>query len=327
MKRFLSRLFIFFLPFLVVTVFFEIYLRSVNTIYKEKLSGLHKNEKKAEMLLFGNSHANYDIDPNQLDAKAYNMAMVNQSWFYDYAIFNKEINKLPNLKYVVLSLDYHTLYFSSQGLRDNWIYYDYGIDNNIDWATKASRFWFGYTPKIAFAMLKSDINKRFVSFRKHKKTVNYHVENGVDILDTMSNGWIPYKAGKVKKIKEKSAKKRAAIFNSKINNLGERQRNIKLLKSFLKELKERNIIPIIVTLPCHELYIKNINNAVREKDSKEVASIVNQYGGAYFDYLHFVKDDSMYYDCDHMNRKGAAYFTKQLNHDIITKFPQHAAKN
>jgi hypothetical protein len=327
MKRFLRRLFIFFLPFLVVTVFFEIYLRSVNTIYKEKLSGLHKNEKNVELLIFGNSHANYDIDPSQFNAKAYNMAMVNQSLFYDHAIFEKEINKLPNLKYVVLSLDYHTLYFSSQGLRDNWIYYDYGIDNNIETASKVSLFWFGYTPKISFAMLKSDIKKHIVSFRKHKKTVNYHVENGVDILDTMSNGWIPYKAGKHKKITAKSAKKIAAIFNSKINNLGERQRNIKLLKSFLEELKKRNITPIIVTLPCHELYIKSIDNTLREKDSTEVASIVNQYGGAYFDYLHFVKDENMYYDCDHMNRKGAAYFTRRLNHDIISKFPQHAAKN
>jgi hypothetical protein len=89
MKKFLIKIFIFLSPFIIVTLFFEVYLRVVNTHYKEKINGLYKNKAKVEVLILGNSHANYGVDPTQIRMESYNMAMVNQPLLHDYKILEK----------------------------------------------------------------------------------------------------------------------------------------------------------------------------------------------------------------------------------------------
>ena len=63
-------------------MFFELYLRNLNTIYKQKLNGLEENYNNIEMLVLGNSHANNDIDPRQFDMETYNMSGLNQSLYF-----------------------------------------------------------------------------------------------------------------------------------------------------------------------------------------------------------------------------------------------------
>ncbi len=316
MKKFFFKLIIFCLPFILVTLFFEVYLRVINTHYKEKLNGLHDN-KDIELLIIGNSHTNYDLNPEKFRVSTYNMAMVNQPLFYDFEILKKEIPKLKKLKYVVLSIDYHSLYFSSQGLRDNWTYYDYGIDNNIGLINKMSRFWNGYTPKISLSMFKSDLYRRYYEYKHHKKTLNFYVEDDIDITDSLKNGWIPYDGVNLNRLKPAKVLEKANSFTELTSKLYERRKNIKLINTIIIFLKEHNIQPTFVSLPCQSQFVKDINGELRNKDNNDLKKIFKKYNVKYFDYFSSITDDSMFYDSDHLNKKGANYISTVFNKDLF----------
>jgi hypothetical protein len=56
------------------------------------------------------------------------MAQVTQSLYFDKRIAIKYIDDIPNLKYAIIGLDFHSFYFSSQTkMRDLMSYYGYGI--------------------------------------------------------------------------------------------------------------------------------------------------------------------------------------------------------
>ncbi len=317
MKKFANKLLLFLLPFIMVTLFFEIYLRVVNTNYKEKINGLHANQSKVELLILGNSHANYGLNPDKFSVNAYNMAMVNQPLFYDFQILKKEIKNLKNLKYVVLSLDYHSLYFSSQGLRDNWTYYDYQIDNNISLINKISRFWYGYTPKISLSMLKSDLYRRYYSYKHHKKTLNFYVEKDIDITDTVKKGWLPYSKVNYKRLKPKSVLKKVQSFTQLTSKIKERSKNIELIKEIIAFNNSHNIKTIFVSLPCQKQFVKAIDTKVRNKDIFELNTIFKKSNVKYFDYFNYINDTSMFYDSDHLNKKGANYIATVFNKDLF----------
>jgi hypothetical protein len=316
MKNLLVKLFIFLSPMIAVTFFFEIYLRTVNTNYKEKLIGLNKNKDKVEMLILGNSHANYGIDPTQFNLNTYNMAMVNQPLLHDYMILDKIIDSVPNLKKVIISLDYHTLYFSDQGIRNNWIYYDYGIDTNIEFKAKLSRFWIGYTPKVAFSMFKYDFKRRIFNLNSKKPTLSFKAENGVLFTDTIHNGWLGYSGTMYNKLQNAEVRNRANGFNSTVTKKSERVKGLKIFKSMLKLLDSKNIKVYIITLPCHPKFRKMIHEKVRQRDILEIKEIIKNYDAHYIDFFNIINQDKLFYDSDHLNKLGAKFFSKKLNNCI-----------
>ena len=83
MRGFLKNILLFIVPILIITLFFECYLRNKNTIYHEKEIGLVAGYEEIEVLILGNSHSHYGIDPNQISLDAYNMAMVGQSFYFE----------------------------------------------------------------------------------------------------------------------------------------------------------------------------------------------------------------------------------------------------
>ena len=316
MKKFCIKIVIFLLPFILVTLFFEIYLRGINTNYKEKMAGLQAKNKSIELLVLGNSHANYGIDPTKFDLETYNMAMVNQPLYHDYKITEKVIDSLKNLKAVVICIDYHTLYFSDQGLRNNWIYYDYDIDTNVKFINKFSRFWNGYTPKVSFSMLKYDVKRRIFSYKNKIPTLNYHVEEGVVITDTIKNGWLGYTGSNSKKFTHQAALNRANTFNKLIEDEEEKRNNLLLLNDFLDLLNKRGIKSFVITMPSSSVFNANVREDVRKKDILLVNETLKKHNVNYYDFFHSLKEEEYYYDSDHLNKKGAHLFSSILNDSI-----------
>ena len=61
----------------------ELYLVNMNSLYKEKAEGLKKHANEIEILILGNSHATYGVNPKYFSAFAYNLANVGQSIYFD----------------------------------------------------------------------------------------------------------------------------------------------------------------------------------------------------------------------------------------------------
>jgi hypothetical protein len=248
------------------------------------------------------------------------MAMVNQPLYHDYKIVEKVIDSLKNLKAVIICIDYHTLYFSDQGLRNNWIYYDYDIDTNVEFISKYSRFWNGYTPKVSFSMVKHDLKRRLYSYKNKIPTLNYHVEEGVVITDTIRNGWLGYTGSNSKKFLPKVALDRANTFNKLVNDEVEKGNNLKLLINFLELLDKRGIKSFVITMPSSSVFNTNIKEDVRKKDLLLINEVIKKYNANYYDFFHSIEKEEFYYDSDHLNKKGAHLFSSILNDSINKSF-------
>ena len=100
-----------------IAIFLEVYLRKTQNVYEQKAQQLVENAAKINVLILGNSHANYGVDPSQFNLFAFNAAQLSQSIYFDKRITLKYINQLKKLKYVFISVDFHSLYFSRK-----WIF-------------------------------------------------------------------------------------------------------------------------------------------------------------------------------------------------------------
>ena len=160
MKLFFKKILFFVLPLFVLVIMMDLYLENMNSLYKEKANGLLEHANEIEILILGNSHATYGVDPSSFSTFAFNIANVGQSIYFDKELTLQNLEKLKNLKYVLISVDYHSLYFSRQrGERNIWSYYGNGIKYPSDNYKKAdiSPFLFGYDPRVSFSLVKKNI--------------------------------------------------------------------------------------------------------------------------------------------------------------------------
>lgn len=322
MTKFLKNILIFSFILLIPIEVFDIWLRNMNTLHKEKLSGLHKNSENVEVLILGNSHASYGVDPKMFLLEAYNLANVNQSIYFDRRLTVSNLKKLPKLKYVFISVDYHSLYFSSQGdVLDLWSYYASGIKykNNRYLKEDISPFLFGYTPKVSFSLLNKFVKRKKMNDKV--KVIDFDVEDGVNITDSITKGFIGF-SGHSDFFQQEYYKSRVEIFNNyyKTSNKYEVLND---LEHFIQELKKKGVTPILFATPTFREYNVFLDKNIVLQNTKEINYLISKYHIEYWDYsnsLIFKKED--FYNCDHLNKKGAQIFSQLLSNrlsDYISK--------
>lgn len=308
MNRFVKNIIIFLLPILCILLVFEIFLRNLDTLYKRKLDGLLLNAESIELLILGNSHACYGVNPHAFDLYAYNMAQPNQSLYFDKRVTLKYIDKLINLKYVLISVDFHSLYFSSQGARDEWSYYGYGIEykKKISRLSKGSYF-LGYTPTVSWAFLRKKIYG--IIDEKHSPV---DVEDRAEGFES-DKGWLYFARTDSTSMNIRSYQFRARIFNKTVLNSDERMENLSDLKDFIRILKQKGVTPILITAPCYSEFTVLLNPRYITQNFKDINGLRTEFSISYWDFTNepFSKED--FFNCDHLNRKGSDKFSKELN--------------
>ncbi len=309
MKIFLRQLFIFSLPVISLIVFFEIYLRNTDSVYSLKERGLIENANKIEILILGNSHSTYGIAPAQFNSYAYNMAQVNQSLYFDKRLTLKHIDKLPRLKFVLISIDYHSLYFSSQGMRDAWSYYGNGIvyKDKLPFFEKYS-YIKGYTPKLAVYS--------FINNFSHKKAKLNAIDldnKGVNTDQPIVKGWFSLNGISKSEMETNSYKIRANSFEQTIFNSKEKDEILSDVEDFIRKLKNKNIIPILITTPCYSLYVNMFNKIQLEKNDAEVTNLAKKYDIRYWNDLNLPLPTTYFFNSDHLNTEGAKNYSAILN--------------
>ena len=316
MNKFFKNIIIFLIPIIILIAGFDIYLRSLNTVYKEKEKGLISNKDSIEILILGNSHAFSGVDSNQFKLNAYNLAYTNQSIYFDKRLTLKHLNNLPKLKYVLISVDYHSLYFSSQGIRDIWSYYGNGIKykDKRYLLPEISPFLFGFTPKVAVSILKKNTYK---SFKKEDEYKN-DFEVGEVILE---KGYISYEETNELEFLPKVIINRAESFVSKglTKTVKMEQEEILLdLEDFITILKNKGIKPILFASPCYEEFNTYLRKDILINNKLIVNHLRQKFNIPFLDYSNskqFQKSD--FYNSDHLNKTGGAKFGKILNDKIL----------
>lgn len=314
MKRFITKIIAFLLAPLLFILSMDFYLRDINTTYKDKYINLLRNKDKIELLILGNSHANYAINPYYIsDFYAFNIANVRQQIYFDRRITTKALDHgFQKLKYVFISADYHSLITSSQGPRNNWSYYANGIEyKNQDYSkAKTSPFIWGYTPKVAFSFIKNDIRAKFLVGNTR---IPSDIAKGVALNDTLYSGFIGLNGTQHGSFNNSSYLDRANSFRENPHDT-ERNEVIADLGEFIVYLKNRNIEPILISSPTYKEYNTFLNEKQLEKNEKDLDSISYNFNIQYWSFYNdsrFFKED--FYNQDHLNKKGAEKFSKILS--------------
>ena len=316
MKKFLNNIIIFSLVPLMILLLSDLYLRNKSSLYKEKYNGLIENKEKIRILILGNSHANYGVDPLAFDKYAFNIANVNQSFYFDKRITLKVLNDLKNLEYVLISADYHSLHFSSQGIRNAWSYYGNGIKYKDDkyFFEQLSPSLFAYSPKVILSYLKRD----FINFTEYQGNgVEFPVQKGVDLLDTINQGFIGYSGTDRASFTKSNYKKRAENFNKKVLNNEEVLEIQKDMESFVEILIQKGVTPILYTTPTFSGYNKYLDSVLLSEEKIKYRKIADKYRIPFWDFMDSgLFNKEMFYDEDHLNKRGAFKFGSILNDSI-----------
>ena len=291
-------------------------LRMLNTLYKEKYEGAKKSQDSIEIVILGTSRATYGVNPEAFDLYAYNLANLAQSIYFDKRITLSLLPNLNNLKYAFISVDYHSLYFSSQFNRDYWSYYGNGIkykDTGYFWANLSPAF-FGYTPKVSYAMLK----KRFLNYWKYgSEIVDFEVQNGVDMHKPIIKGYVAFEGRDTTNFNHEAYVISSTWYTNIIDESEEREEVIYDLEDFIETLLAEGVTPILFTPPTYTEFNTYLNQSYIENNIETCELIAQKHGIEYWDF-HNSKIFSIedFYDMEHLNRQGALKFSKILNDSI-----------
>ena len=297
MRNFLYRIFLFFIPVIIIIIGCEIYVRNMPSQYRQKRDQLIANADSIEVLILGSSHTMDGVDPNQFTLYAHNLAFGSQTIYFDRKLAEKYVPILPRLKYVLLALDYNSLYGEHEENRDFFYKYYYGINYKDRKFYKESflQSFFVYTPEQTLSLL----------FNNRK--------------DVLIKGWMN-DSGRNDKIvmSEEKNKLRADGFNYKIKTWTGGDAVLKDLEELIKFLLSKDITPVLITYPNYSLLNNFLDASVIERNR----SIGNELGKKYqMPYLDYSNDDSFtvsdFFNCDHLNVEGAAKLSKRINEVIM----------
>ncbi len=300
MKKFLKWSIIFLLPVLLTGICYEILLRKIPNDYRYKKEYLDKNARKIQALFLGSSHTYYGINPAYSSVPGFNAGYVFQSLDYDLAILRKYEQAWDSLKYIVVPVDYFSLYSRLGTGLEAWRVKNY----NLYWDMDMSRNIVEHSE-----VLTNSLNAnatRFTGFYLKKNS----------FITSSALGWgTGYDSTRELMISGKSAAERHLAKNDKYFN-----ENVAILKSIIEFAKAKNIKVVLITSPAYRSYVDNLDKQQLGRTTQTASAIAADYNNTvYFNHLSdssFAESD--FYDGDHLNNAGAKKYTLKLDSLIRT---------
>ena len=213
----------------------------------------------------------------------------------DFEILNAYQSKLKNLKTVIITISYFSLFETLETDVEKWriknyVMY-YGFGNQTDINNK-------------FEVLNSDLKSNL------KKTIKHYILDE-SFLTSSNLGWGTNFNSKNKKVLNGAftAKKHTA------KNHDLYHENVKSIQKIIALCRKKNINIVFITTPTHSSYYENLKVTQLEKTTKTISELVkNNSNCMYLNYLKsekFTNED--FYDSDHLNEIGSKKLSLFLN--------------
>ena len=269
-----------------------------------------KNIKNLKIINVGSSHTTYGIKYPE-NIKAYNMGLSSQKFYYDFEILKKYQDRFDKNCIVIIPISIFSFYSGNDvnNISRNYIQFLnqdvlIGINKNEYILGK----YFSVTqpivkiPKtlkyIVVSLKNKKFNKKYIGYSKN---LSFEEKQKAAVETSLSHLGIGRE-------------------NKKHNN--DKNIGIKQLINMLNFCEEKGFKPILISTPQTYLY----NEQIGEKNYQEriydnIKEIEKQIGKKYLylDYSHdkrFINNLEYFSDDDHLNEKGAEYFTEILLNDI-----------
>lgn len=308
-RKFLSRLIIFIIPLAAFLLFMELNVRRMDNSFALKKRNFEKGIDSVELVILGNSHSYYGVDPQYISIKSYNLANSSQSIYYDKEITLKYLEDLKNLKMVMISISYFSLYYRISDMAENWrdfFYYRYWKirDPQLSyWDSRNYSYMMIYTPAKTLEFL----NEGF------KTNLNEGVEsNGHFRMDTLGN----------KDVLNDEIGRMIVRSHTSMINFNQQENNVNDLSELIETLKKRGIKIILFSTPVASTYSKFCDSAILLRNNKLINQIVSKYSNCFYkdystDSRFTIKD---FGNNDHLNFIGARKFSSILNDEYVIPY-------
>ena len=301
MKRFLNTICIFLVPVFAFLACLEHIVRNVPNEYKYKAKWMEKHAESVETLILGTSHAFYGIDPSCFRETAFSLANSAQPIRYDAFLLSKYRNRLKNLKHVILSVSYFTLFdaHDEKAGGENWRSVNYKVyfdDPQISDLSKNSYFVFHPKP----------LEEKFKKFLR-----------GDTVIACSKNGFGYPIFREHQKHTLDNASSLAWVNRHTRKDWKGLKNNVRYLRQIAEECNKLHVQFVIVTTPTWHTYYERLDQKQLKKMHEIISNLQKQYPIKYIDMLkdnRFVEDD--FTDCNHMSCVGARKLSGILNHKL-----------
>ena len=306
MKKFIKFLIFFLLPILTGMISFELLLRNIPNDYSFKKNYLNTKSNSIEVLFLGSSHIYYGINPEYISRNSFNGSHISQSLNFDLAILEKYNESWKNLRYIIIPIDYFSMYSTLEGGIENWRVKNYRIYYDIP---KYGNYWSDF--EILNGKLPSNISrvksylfngKSDVTCNKFGFGTNFNSKGSKDLIET-----------------GKTASKRHTVELE--NNQTTFSKNIQTINYMIEFANSHKLKIIFITCPAYSSYRENLNPIQLDNSVNVIKQLsAHNTNTSYHNLLTdntFVADD--YYDADHLNENGAKKLTLKIDSIINYK--------
>jgi hypothetical protein len=318
MKKFLKSLIIFICPICLVIIVSEALLRKIPNDYSYKSSYLDTNSNDIEVLFLGSSHFFFGVNPDYLSYRSFNAANVSQSLDLDLEILSKYKNEWRNLQYIVVPVDYYSLFSTLTSSVESWREKNYslyfGIKTHND-VFEANEF-FENKPKVNLGRL-----------------YKYYLK-GLSGITCSKLGWGENYQSRVQKNLLLTGKKAALRHRAK--SLQSLDYTVSILQEMIAFAKAKKLKLIFITSPAFKSYRQNLDTTQLAMVAKTMRRFVISDPNIF--YYNWLSDESYtksdFYDADHLNEIGARKLSikidsvlKQINHRSDITYKQNVGKS
>lgn len=297
MKSINNKKYFFITLFLTVVYIIFIYFSSqINRRYILETNKFLRVPSNLKIINLGSSHGLFGIKYPK-DTRGYNLSLVSQTMYYDAKILNKYKNHLSKNAVVIIPVSIFSFY-NDKKLEER--YYNFLNYQDIVNGKRKDEILF----------------KNFsIFFYRHSliRTIKY-------IFQSI------FKGKMIPEDVEWSKKKLTMeeLKNEAENTAKQHLENNKVYLEYVKEIlnicQKNELYPVFITTPQSYLYNERIG---KENYKKRIyyymAKLKKEYDFFYLDYSHdkrFENNLEYFMDDDHLNEKGADYFTEILLKDI-----------
>lgn len=299
--------FYFLLPAALLAVIAEYSLRKIPNDYAFKNQWLTENSRDVEVLALGSSSILHDIDPRFLQKKGFNAAHLSQSLKYDHLIFNKFIDQMRSLEYVIMGIDYWTPFGDIEESPEWWRVKYY----NIHYGGKLYRWEGRYNYELYFrdiGTFKRAANGFLTLLGLRDETHITIDDRGYGINYTLGNRSVGWDNGEFEASRH-NALIAGATDGSRV------EQNRQYVEEIIRKSADRNVKVVLVNVPLYQSYRDNQNREFVNQQKAFCNYFVENYSNVLFydfsDDPSFMDDD--FYDANHLNERGTEKFTRMLD--------------
>lgn len=303
-QKLVKKLVWFLFPIFALLGGIELFYRLVPNNYNYKDRLVRERYQDTEVLILGGSHTFYGLDPQYFQYSTFNLAGMSQTILIDQLLFQKHVPHMPNLKWVVLNVEYYSLSMQDTALMNEDRKHYYNTFMDIDVPTVSA-----LDPKSYFVSL----NRRFSI---NLNLIESYFEKG-SILYCDRNGFGSF-----------YNKDRAIGLGGSATEMSHHENysldfalNLSRLEEMITFCAQRNIRVMLVTMPVSSPYAALADPSKLARIVASCEALQAKYSN--LTYLNMFQtaafNDDDFFDADHLHDEGAKKCSLIVNRAMLSE--------